>query len=132
MTRPLVLLALPVAVLLTASLVATSLSAAEPQKLLRHVVLFKFKDDAPVEKVQQIVDAFRALPEKIDAIEDFEYGTDISPEGKAQGFTHCFLVTFRDEAGRDAYLPHPAHQEFVGLLRPQLDKVLVVDYWAKQ
>lgn len=102
----------------------------EPPKLLRHVVLFKFKDDATPAQVQQVVDAFRALPKKIDAIHAFEYGTDVSPEKKAEGFTHCFFVTFRDEAGRDAYLPHPAHQEFVALLRPILDKVIVVDYWT--
>ena len=26
------------------------------------------------------------------------------------------MVTFHDEAGRDAYLPHPKHAEFVALL----------------
>jgi hypothetical protein len=101
-------------------------------KVLRHVVLFAFKEGTSPEQVRVIEDAFRELPSKIEAIADFEYGTDISPEGKAQGFTHCFLVTFRDQAGRDAYLPHAAHQEFVKVLRPHLEKVLVVDYWAKQ
>jgi hypothetical protein len=40
-------------------------------------------------------------------------------------------VTFRDEAARATYLPHPAHQEFVKLVGPRVDKVLVVDYWTK-
>mgnify|MGYP005861738671 CR=1 FL=1 len=101
-------------------------------KVLRHVVLFAFKENASPEQVRAVEDAFRELPSRIDAIADFEFGTDVSPEGKAQGFTHCFLVTFRDEAGRDAYLPHPAHQDFVKVLRPHLEKVLVVDYWAKR
>ena len=78
------------------------------------------------------MDAFAALPGKIDAIVDFECGTDVSVEGKADGFTHGFLVTFRDEAGRAAYLPHPAHQEFVKLVGPHVDKVLVFDYWAQR
>ena len=98
---------------------------------LRHVVLFKFKDDAPAEKVAEIEAAFAALPEKIDTIVDFEWGTNNSPEGINQEFTHCFLVTFNDDAGRAVYLPHPAHKAFVELLKPQLDKVLVIDYVAK-
>ncbi len=98
--------------------------------LLRHVVLFKFKDNVSPAQVQEVVDAFAALPKKIKTIVDFDYGTDVSVENKAAGFTHCFLVTFRDEQGRDAYLPHPAHQAFVKLVGPRLDNVLVFDYHA--
>jgi len=98
---------------------------------LRHVVLFQFKEGTTSEQIQTIADAFRALPTKIDVIRDFEWGTDVSVEGKADGFTHCFFVTFADEAGRDAYLPHPAHREFGTILRPHLAKVLVFDYWVR-
>ena len=100
-------------------------------KLLRHVVLFKFKDDTSLEKVKEIESAFCALPNKIDAIHDFEWGTDVSVEGKTQGFTHCFMVTFRNEADRDIYLPHPAHEEFRAIVRPHLEKGLVINYWAE-
>jgi len=100
--------------------------------VLRHVVFFKFKPDAGEAKLKEVVDAFRALPSKIDAIKDFEYGTDVGVENLSKGFTHCFFVTFADEKGRDAYLPHAAHQEFVTLVKPHLDDVCVVDYWAKK
>lgn len=102
----------------------------KPAKLLRHVVLFKFKPDASQEKIKEIVAAFDALPKKIDAIHAYERGTDVSVENRAEGFTHCFLVTFRSAENRDAYLPHPAHKEFVKLVGPVLEKVLVVDYWT--
>ena len=98
---------------------------------LRHVVLFKFKDGAPADAVKAIEEKFRGLKSRIPGIVDFEWGTDVSPEKLAQGFTHLFFVTFPDAAARDAYLPHPAHQEFVSVLKPHLDKVLVVDYVAK-
>ena len=101
------------------------------QSVLRHVVLFQFKDGTPDENVREIEAAFRALPDKIDVIQDFEWGTDVSVEGKAEGFTHCFFVTFASEADRDAYLPHPDHAAFGAVLRPHLEKVLVVDYWQK-
>ena len=98
---------------------------------LRHVVLFQFKEGTAPEKVKEIEDAFGKLPSKIPTVVDFEWGTNNSPEGLADGFTHCFLVTFNDDAGRQVYLPHPAHKEFVGLLKPHLEKVLVMDYVAK-
>jgi hypothetical protein len=81
--------------------------------------------------VARIVAGFQALPGKIKEIAAFEWGTDVSPEGKAQGFTHCFLVTFATAADRDVYLPHPAHKEFVALVGPHVDKVCVVDYWTQ-
>jgi len=99
--------------------------------VLRHVVLFKFKDDSPPDAIRAVEEKFRTLKDRIPNILDFEWGTNVSPEKKNEGFTHCFFVTFPDAAARDAYLPHPPHQEFVALLRPHLDKVLVVDYVAR-
>jgi lysophospholipase L1-like esterase len=102
-----------------------------PGRLLRHVVMFKFKDGTTEEDVQRIEQSFAALPSKINAIYDFEFGTDVSVEGKSAGFTHCFLVTFRSGAERAIYLPHPAHKEFVSVVGPHVDNVLVVDYWTR-
>lgn len=101
-------------------------------KALRHVVLFKFKDTASQQDVDAVVEAFMALPEKIEGIQAIEWGTNNSPEGLDQGFTHCFLLTFASEEDRATYLPHPDHKEFGKILGPHLDKVLVVDYWAKK
>ena len=97
----------------------------------RHVVLFKFKDDASKEDVTKVEKAFAALKEKIPQIVSFEWGTNVSPETHDQGFTHCFFVTFKDKTDLELYLPHPEHKKFGGLLRPHLDKVLVIDYVAK-
>ncbi|MDB5337719.1 MAG: Stress responsive alpha-beta barrel domain protein [Planctomycetaceae bacterium] len=110
---------------------AAAPAAATAGKKLRHFVIFKFKDDAKPEQVKEVVDAFSALPGKINEIIDFETGTDVSVEMKSEGFTHAFLVTFANEKGREIYLPHPAHQEFVKLVGPVIDKVLVFDYWTK-
>jgi hypothetical protein len=98
--------------------------------VLRHVVLFAFKPGTTAEQIAAVEQAFAALPQQIPEIVVFEWGRDVSVEGRAQGFTHCFLVTFRDEASRDAYLPHPAHQAFVALVSQHREKGLVFDYWA--
>lgn len=107
-------------------------SDAKPGKVLRHCVLVKFKADLTPEQIKESEDAFRSLKSKIDVIKDFEWGTDVSVEGKTEGFTHMFMVTFADDKGRDTYLPHAAHKEFVSLVGPRIEKVLVVDYWTKE
>lgn len=104
---------------------------AKPAKLLRHVVLYKFKAEITEKQVQEVVDAFSALPGKIDAIIDFERGTNISQENKSEGFTHSFVVTFRDTASRDAYLKHPAHDDYVKVVKDRREKVIVFDYWVE-
>jgi len=121
--------------LLSLSLIAMTMLASaqnQPGKLLRHVVLFKFKDGTAATDIKKVEDAFRALPSKIKEIKSLEWGTNNSPENLNQGFTHCFFVSFNSEADRAIYLPHPAHKAFGQVLGPYLDKVLVIDYWVKE
>ena len=102
-----------------------------PDSLLRHVVLFSFKEESYPEGVRQVEEAFAALPGKIPEIHDYEWGTNNSPEELNQGLTHAFFVTFKSEADRAVYLPHPDHLAFVEVLKPHLQDVTVVDYWAR-
>jgi len=105
--------------------------ADSDDQLLRHVVLFKFKDSAAQADVDMVCQAFANLPKEIDQIKAFEWGENNSPEGLNQGLSHAFVLTFHSEEDRDAYLIHPAHKAFGQKLGPYLDKVTVVDYWAK-
>ncbi|MGI9471288.1 MAG: Dabb family protein [Rubripirellula sp.] len=118
----------------TQSAAADDSEALEPTpegKVLRHAVFFSFKEDSSEADVQSVADAFAALPAKIEEITDFQWGTNNSPEGLDDGFTHCFLLTFKDAEGRAAYIPHPAHKgEFADVLRPHMKDVFVIDYWG--
>lgn len=102
-----------------------------PPKILRHVVMFKFKESSTAADVKKVEEAFVTLPKKIKSIKSIEFGTNNSPENLNQGFTHCFILTFKSEKDRDDYLPHPDHKAFGKVLGPHLDKVMVLDYWAK-
>lgn len=124
------LLSLAMLMMIATSDQAESNLQESKKTMLRHVVIFKFKDSSSAQEVQKVVDGFRELKSKIPQIASFEFGTNNSPEGLNDGFTHCFLVTFKSEKDRDAYLPHPAHKAFVELLKPHLDKAMVIDYWA--
>lgn len=112
---------------------AMAIQAQDNQSdVLRHVVLFKFKDSSSQADVAKVEKAFADLPSKIEEIKGYEWGTNNSPEGLNQGLTHCFLLTFESEEDRDAYLIHPDHKAFGSVLGPHLDKVTVLDYWAKE
>jgi hypothetical protein len=98
---------------------------------LRHVVLFAFKDNASTGAIDTVVADFGQLPKEIPGITAYEWGTNVSPEGLDNGFTHCFTLSFATAQDRDAYLVHPAHERFVGTLAGCLERSLVLDYWTQ-
>jgi hypothetical protein len=112
--------------LLAFAMLATTAFAADGP--VRHIVHFKFKSDATPAQIKNVVDEFAALKTKIDVIESLEWGTDVSPEGLGKGFTHVWLVSFKNAKDRDTYLVHPAHKAFVEILKPVLDEPFVVDF----
>lgn len=108
-----------------AMLTLSTLAADGP---IRHVVHFKFKADADKAQVAKVVEEFAKLKAKVPAVEALEFGTNVSPEGLNKGYTHCWIVTFKNAADRDAYLVHPDHKAFVTVLKPVLEDALVVDF----
>jgi len=99
--------------------------------LTTSLCLTNIKDATP-EKIQEVITAFKALPGKISEIKGFEWGTQCSPENLTAGMSHCFMLTFKDKAGFDVYLPHPEHKKFVSIVLPLLKgKPIVADYIAK-
>ncbi len=111
---------------------AVSVGAELPKakQVLKHVVMYKFRDECSPEQIDEVVKAFSGLAEKIDSIVGFERGTNVSGEGKSKGLTHCFVVTFANEAGLATYLKHPAHDAYVQVVKDKREKVVVFDYWA--
>jgi hypothetical protein len=104
----------------------------EVRPVCRHVVLFKFKPEVAPATVREIESAFGELCRQLPFVIGYEWGINMSPEGLDRGLTHCFVLTFADEAARDRYLPHPAHVEFCKTqLEGRLDDVCVVDYLAR-
>jgi len=98
--------------------------------LLRHIVLFKFKDETSSVEMKKIQESFMDLSRKIHEIQDMEWGINISPENFHQGFTHCFILSFESKEDLAQYQINPDHLEFQKILIPAMEKVFVVDYWA--
>jgi len=102
------------------------------KKTLYHVVSIKFKDTATPEQIRAVEEAFRGLKGQIPGVTSLTWGTNVSPEKKNMGFTHCFILTFADDKDRDAYLNHPAHKEFGNVLKPVMADVFVIDFWGNK
>lgn len=124
------LIGLCLTVVLATAAFVHQMHAQTSSQPVRHVVVFKYTPEATEAQIRQITDAFRALTTSIPGITGFEDGVNDSPEGKNQGFTHVYVMTFENAAARDAYLPHPEHQKFGKLLRSSgiFVDAFVVDY----
>jgi hypothetical protein len=117
-------------ILLTLAALAFSAFTLQKSKEIKHVVVFKYKATATAAQIEEVTAAFKALKNKIPGITSFEYGVNNSPENLNKGFTHVYLLTFKDVASRDAYLPHPEHKKFGELLGrlDVLEEPFVVDF----
>ena len=114
------------------SIIPASTAEEKPGQVLRHIVMYKFKETTTPSQVQEVIAAFSGLPKQIDAVIGFEAGTNVSTEGKSEGFTHVFVVTFQDQTGLATYLKHPAHDAYVQVVKDKREKVVVFDYWSQR
>ena len=101
-------------------------------KVIKHIVHLKYKDDAPVNKVEEAVQAFVDLKDKIPSIAKFEWGINDSTEGHDKGLTHTFVITFKDEHAREKYLFHEAHLALINNYAPFFADAAVLDYWTEE
>lgn len=127
-----VLIGIACALALTSMTAVAADAAASDKGPLRHVVAFKFKDTATPEDIKKVETAFRDLQKKIKEIVSYEWGMNNSPENLNKGCTHGFILTFKNEKDRDAYLIHPDHKEFGKLVGPLLAEVFVIDFYAQK
>ncbi|KAK9288275.1 hypothetical protein L1049_016726 [Liquidambar formosana] len=100
----------------------------EAKGVLKHLFLAKFKDGTPPDQIDGLIKGFAKLFNLIPPVKSFHWGKDVSAENLHQGFTHVFELTFESMEGVAEYLAHPAHVEFAKVIRPNLDKFLVIDY----
>jgi hypothetical protein len=116
---------------LVSGVVAADSATAKKGKL-HHVVALKFKEGTSKEQIKEVETAFRDLKKKIKEVNSLKWGTNVSPEKHDKGFTHCFVLTFKSDKDRDAYLVHPDHKAFGKLLGPVMADVFVVDFWPEK
>lgn len=94
--------------------------------MLVHIVMFQFKEENKVENIARVKAMLEALPAQIDTLKSMEVGIDISRSERS--FDLSLISVFDDQAGLDVYVPHPAHQEVVSIIKEVTLLSKVVDY----
>lgn len=93
--------------------------------MIRHIVLFKMKPEA-ANKMEELAQALRGLPNKIDCIEEFEAGVDIV--GTSNSFDVGLNSTFASRENLDTYRDHPEHVKVVAFIKEICSDTVKVDY----
>lgn len=95
--------------------------------MIEHIVLLKPKVDVDPAAIAALWAGLGGLTTSIPGIHSLAVGENISPEGKDQGFTLGFVMTFTDASALERYLPHPEHIAVIPLVQAVADDVLVFD-----
>jgi hypothetical protein len=102
--------------------------------MVTHMVLLRVRKDVDARTIERVMSQVGALQGRIPGILAYSWGAYASPEGLHRGYTHGFCMTFRDTVARDAYLPHPEHEQvkaaLLAILDGGIDGVLAFDYGA--
>ena len=96
--------------------------------MTRHFGMFQFKAGVSDAEIENCFITMKAMVGKIPGLLDMEYGAYDSSEGLNDGFTHGFIMTFDSPESREAYLPHPLHEEVKEVVIPRLERVTVFDF----
>jgi hypothetical protein len=92
------------------------------------MVVVKFKPGTSPDVPERLFAALARLQRTLPGLEYVRGGPYASPEGLNQGFTHGFLVTFRDAAARDHYLTHPDHEALKADVLPFVEQLVAFDF----
>ena len=74
--------------------------------MIRHIVLFKIKDEYKSE-IPQLLENFKGMKGRIEGMLDLEAGADIL--GSERSYDLALITVFQDRAAFDAYQTHPVH-----------------------
>jgi hypothetical protein len=96
--------------------------------MLEHIVLFKFKADAPI---VDITAACLAMQAQIPGVLEINFGASLGARtyagclDRARGYTHAEIVRFRCARDLETYASHAAHVNFVSVfVRPHLESAV--------
>ena len=95
---------------------------------VKHIVLLKFKNGTTEEQIGKFFEEVLDLSETVPGVDDYVSGNNCSPEGRNQGMTHAFIMTFTDVAARDAYIVHPEHERFKTMTLSTVESFLAFDF----
>ena len=94
--------------------------------MIRHIVIFKFKEEVPQSDRDGLLEMLRALPSKISEIIDFEAGYDVVRSPRA--FDLALVTSYADLAALDRYAKHEHHLPVIERAKELCQQVASVDF----
>ncbi|NPA88368.1 Dabb family protein [Caminibacter pacificus] len=91
--------------------------------MIRHVVIFKTKEDAPLLEFKKRIENLKNF---IPEIKHIEVGVDIRYDKNPSDF--CVITEVENIKDLDIYAKHPKHLEVIEFIKPYVIERRVVDY----
>jgi len=101
------------------------------REVLRHIVLFRFKEETTSEQIDAVMAQLRALQDHIEEVKAFEWGIENSGRNLNDGYTHGAIFTYDNKEDLETYLVHPVHVEAADFVREYVESTFIFDYWAQ-
>ena len=93
--------------------------------MIKHILQWSYKNEIPQEERTRIESELVALPSRIPVLERVVWGPIVG--GNNPDYTHCFMMDFEDMDAVNAYIVHPAHEEFAVAFRAAYARRVVID-----
>jgi hypothetical protein len=90
-----------------------------------HVAWLKFQPEATPERIEQHMQACRALVGVVPAVINLQCGRSFA--NRSGDYTHCIVVTLADHEAIPQYLEHPEHIKVVTPLKEDVADLMVMD-----
>jgi len=106
------------------------LTTGKEERKLHHIVLFNFKDDAPIDQIES---SLYELFGSIKGVNDLSFNRNVSSRNLDKGYKHSFYMTFKSEFDRDSiFYPHPNYKKMGGVIGQHIEEYLIYDYWIPE
>lgn len=79
--------------------------------MFRHVVMFRWREDATSEQRQAVSDNLATLPDSIPELRAYRYGADAGV--KPGNYDFAVVADFDDRRDYETYRDHPAHRAII-------------------
>ncbi len=94
--------------------------------MITHLVFLKFNPDATEADIQQLAAGLGALPQQIEEIREFRFGTDVIRSERSYDFG--LVSSFDDLDALQRYQAHPEHQKVLAHIKAITTSVVAVDF----
>jgi hypothetical protein len=103
----------------------SAVNNAEEVCMIRHILLWNYKDRTSPEERTRIEAELVSLPAQVPSLREVAWGPVVG--GRNQSFTHCFIMQFDDMDALAQYSTHAAHIKFAGPFREACTVQVVAD-----